>query len=164
MFSCMFTTYIVPISRLYEKSYIVVVHSYDVSELPLSSERDLAQWCNERWAEKERTLKRFYTHRRFSRDVSNPDSDVNGDVTTKHDDVFNSAARNRDEARTRRILWISLLAWTLFVVATVLMLYCSEIARYCIIAQMLLFVCVKHFTAGFEHLQMDVYKWLTAVH
>ena len=69
------------------------IRSYDAKDLP-TDDKKLAEWCKDRWEEKEEELRGFYTHKEFLDKVSPAEGDrdkkANGSpVYTKAREVFN---------------------------------------------------------------------------
>ena len=131
------------------------VARYDVRELPCSNEDDLADWCKARWSDKERMLQRFYEHREFSSGETRPSADV-----SVHDSAEKNSAvdHSSKEKTSRSILTVALILWVVFMCASIFMLWHSSVVRYIFAFQFVFFSFVKTFTAGFEHIQMDVFN------
>ena len=100
-------------------------------------------------------LQRFYEHREFSSGETRPSADVSvHDSAEKNSGVDHSSK----EKTSRSILTVALILWVVFMCASIFMLWHSSVVRYIFAFQFVFFSFVKTFTAGFEHIQMDVFN------
>ncbi|OCT77518.1 lysocardiolipin acyltransferase 1 isoform X1 [Xenopus laevis] len=116
---------------------------YPVSSVPVSKE-ELQLWCQERWKEKEDRLRAFYQGERY----------------------FDATRRSRippckSEFRVHLIKLASLLYWTLFPIAMIVLLYLYSLVRWYFLVVTVLFVLQEKIFGGLELIELACYRYYT---
>uniref|UniRef100_A0A6I8NKW0 Lysocardiolipin acyltransferase 1 n=1 Tax=Ornithorhynchus anatinus TaxID=9258 RepID=A0A6I8NKW0_ORNAN len=118
------------------------IHRYPVDLLPASTE-ELQVWCHKRWEEKEERLRSFYEGQR--------NFEVSGPITIPP---------CKSETRVLLVKWISLLYWSLFSPAMVVLMYFSSLARWYFVTWILIFVLQEKIFGGLEFIELACYRFL----
>lgn len=140
------------------------VKRHPVSSLPATDD-GVTDWCNQRWAEKEVRLRRFYSDKKFlSADGASGDHHKqNGTQNSAAAAAADSANVDDDvgddggESSARLRLKIAFVYWTSFVVGITILLCCSWVARWYVGFQIVFFLAMG-FRGGFELFQADYYN------
>ncbi|XP_041418517.1 lysocardiolipin acyltransferase 1 [Xenopus laevis] len=116
---------------------------YPVSSLPVSKE-ELQLWCQQRWKEKEDRLRAFYQGERY----------------------FDATRRSRippckSELRVHLIKLASLLYWTLFPIAMIVLLYLYSLVRWYFLVVIVIFVLQQKIYGGLELIELACYRYYT---
>ncbi|KAM4693187.1 lysocardiolipin acyltransferase 1 isoform 1-T2 [Discoglossus pictus] len=119
------------------------VHRYPVSSLPDSKEK-LQLWCQERWKEKEARLRAFYEGERYF------------DVTRR-----SKIPPCKSELRVHLIKFLSLLYWTSFSVAMIVLLFMYSLVRWYFLLVILVFVLQQKCFGGLELIELACHRHYT---
>uniref|UniRef100_F6QAZ7 Lysocardiolipin acyltransferase 1 n=1 Tax=Xenopus tropicalis TaxID=8364 RepID=F6QAZ7_XENTR len=116
---------------------------YPVSSLPVSKE-ELQLWCQQRWKEKEDRLRAFYQGERY----------------------FDATRRSRippckSELRVHLIKMASLLYWTLFPLAMIVLLYLYSPVRWYFLVTVVIFVLQEKIFGGLELIELACHRYYT---
>ena len=116
------------------------VKRHPVASLP-STEEDLAQWCQTRWAEKEETLTRFHEEKQFCDWETMPDKSL----------------KEKQDRDARRKLWLVTIFWTLLIVGIAIVLCHSWFVCCLMIVSFVFFTGMAYF-GGFDTIQVAYYN------
>ncbi|ESO92039.1 hypothetical protein LOTGIDRAFT_217193 [Lottia gigantea] len=106
------------------------VQTYNISDLPSDSE-SIAEWCQKRWAEKEKRLEEYYTCNKKSFPCENN-------------------KLHCDEGTIRIYLYLSLAFWLSFLILVLFSLvYVWYFKWYCVLA-ICIFSCIQFFKGGVD--------------
>lgn len=108
---------------------------YPIRELP-KSEEGLRDWCCQRWAEKEKRLRQFYSDKIF----------MSQEVIT---------SETRQEPKL--LLILSLIYWSLVMAVSLYLVYLYTLPKLIFLAKFI-FILVMERIGGFEKFQIDYYK------
>ncbi|KAM8945391.1 lysocardiolipin acyltransferase 1 [Pelodytes ibericus] len=120
------------------------VRRYPVNSLPASKD-ELQLWCQERWQEKEDRLRAFYEGERY----------------------FDASRRSRippckSEFRVHLIKFGSLVYWTSFTIAMLVLLYMHSFVRWYLLTMVVVFVLQKKFFGGLELIELACHRFYTS--
>uniref|UniRef100_A0A8C5MYN6 Lysocardiolipin acyltransferase 1 n=1 Tax=Leptobrachium leishanense TaxID=445787 RepID=A0A8C5MYN6_9ANUR len=117
---------------------------YPVDTLPASKD-ELQLWCQERWKEKEDRLRVFYERDRY----------------------FDASRRSRippckSELRVHLIKFASLLYWTSFTIAMLVLLYMYSCVRWYLLTMVVVFVVEGKLFGGLELIELACHRFYTS--
>ena len=107
---------------------------YESASLP-STEPDLKKWCEDRWADKEESLRLFYN--------------------TEKRREFSSDSRCETPWN---VMYLALVFWTGFTFAALYMFLTSSLAFYWVLFCTLGFILVSYFTDGIQQMEISLYQ------
>jgi len=119
---------------LFLNHYIPITFRHPAKDVP-STEESVKQWCEERWAMKEKALEKFYS--------------------VETDRKFNSVFRCD---RPWNAMYFALVGWTGWTAYTVYLTFTTSFWFYWVILCTVTFILVSGFTTGMQQLEIDLYR------
>lgn len=108
---------------------------HGVETLP-KDEEGIKTWCEQRWAEKEASLKKFYSIKPDDRRLSS---------RVRYDRPWNA-------------MYLALVSWTAVTVFTLYLTFCTTWGFYYTCFSILGFVLVSYFTYGIQNFEIDLFR------